>query len=419
MKQTLQVNAFGKVTGEIKRVMHNGREHFVIPSFTLPDNVIMNGGLYPADEIAKSYKSLQGTLAPVGHPVVNGKPIVATSALAINAHYVGVWNQKVERDESSKRVYIEKWVDIEFASKFPQGQRLLDAINAGMPLHTSTGLHCDRELVSDGAAGYTWIARNMRFDHDAILFDEPGAATPESGVGLMVNSDNMVVNALLPELQVNQALENSYGQRKDQLQAALREVYGTQQENPWVEDFNDSAVIFYMNGYKMTAYEFDGPAVVLSGTVTEMQARTDFVAKGATVVTTLALTGNSVECEPVKQIDEPENPSEMKPEELQAAIAAGIKQAVEPLTSRIDKLEGDNSQLRQELETNSKKADAEHRAAVIAAKPELEMVANSLSGKALQDLAASLQVAAPLAAGGMQVNNKDKDAGGFGAYQGA
>lgn len=419
MKQTLQVNAVGKVTGEIKRVMHNGREHFVIPSFTLPDNVIMNGGLYPADEIAKSYKSLQGTLAPVGHPMVNGKPIVATSALAINAHYVGVWNQKVERDESSKRVYIEKWVDIEFASKFPQGQRLLDAINAGMPLHTSTGLHCDRELVSDGAAGYTWIARNMRFDHDAILFDEPGAATPESGVGLMVNSDNLTVNALLPELQVNQALENSYGQRKDQLQAALREVYGTQQESPWVEDFNDSAVIFYMNGYKMTTYEFDGPAVVLSGTVTEMQARTDFVAKGATVVTTLALTGNSVECEPVKQIDEPENPSEMKPEELQAAIAAGIKQAVEPLTSRIDKLEGDNNQLRQELETNSKKADAEHRAAVIAAKPELEMVANSLSGEALQALAASLQVAAPLAAGSMQVNSKDKDAGGFGAYEGA
>lgn len=419
MKQTLQVNAVGKVTGEIKRVMHNGREHFVIPSFTLPDNVIMNGGLYPADEIAKSYKSLQGTLAPVGHPVVNGKPIVATSALAINAHYVGVWNEKVERDESSKRVYIEKWVDIEFASKFPQGQRLLDAINAGMPLHTSTGLHCDRELVSDGAAGYTWIARNMRFDHDAILFDEPGAATPESGVGLMVNSDNLVVNAVLPELQVNQALENSYGQRKDQLQAALREVYGTQQESPWVEDFNDSAVIFYMNGYKMTAYEFDGPAVVLSGTVTEMQARTDFVAKGATVVTTLALTGNSVECEPVKQIDEPEKTDAMTPEEIQKAIADGIAAALTPITNKLEKSEATVTALRESLETNAKAADAENRAAIIAAKPELELTVNELSGKALEVLAASLQVAAPLAAGSMQVNSKDKDAGGFGAYQGA
>lgn len=415
MKNSLRVNAVAKIdNGAIKRIVHNGREHIVIPSFTLPDNVVMNGGLYPADEIAKSFMSLKDTLAPVGHPVVNGKAVIATKAEAINAHYVGVWNAVVERDESSSRVYIEKWVDVEFAEKFDQGRRLLDAINNGLPLHSSTGLHCDREMVTDGSAGYTWIARNMRFDHDAILFDEPGAATPEDGVGLMVNSADLVVNAMLPALETNKALENSYGQKREALQAALREVFGTNDSNPWVEDFNDSAVIFHQNGYKMVAYELDGPAIVLGDTVTEMQARTEFVAKGATVVTTLALTGNSVECDLVKPIDEPEKPDAMtiKPEDITAAVAA----ALAPVTARLDAAEAENKALRESLETNAKKADDENRAAVISAKPELEIVANSLSGAPLEALAASVAVAAPIKSGGLQTNSQAVD---LTAYEGA
>ena len=415
MKDVLRVNAAYKVdNASIQRIQHNGREHIIIPSFTLPDNVIMNGGLYPADEIAKSYKSLLGTPAPIGHPVINGKAVSAKRMDAINAHYVGVWNEKVEQIDG--RIYVEKWVDVEFAEKFEQGKRLLDAINAGLPIHTSTGLHCKRVQVTNGAAGYTWEARDMIFDHDAILFDEPGAATPDDGVGLMVNSAEMVVNALLPTLETNAALTNSYGQKRDALQAALREVFGNNDSNPWVEDFNDSAVIFHQNGYKMVAYELDGPAVVLGDTVTEMQVRTDFVAKGATVVTTLALTGNSVECEPVKPIDEPENPDAMKPEDIAKAIA----DAVGPLTQRIDALTQENATLRTEMETNSNKGDAALRATIVAAKPELELVANQLKGEALEQLAASFATAAPIGSGSrFETNSKATADAGFGDYEGA
>jgi len=417
MPEILRVNATSKVPlGAIKRVMHNGREHLVIPSFTLPDNVVMNGGLYPADEIAKSYMSLKGTPAPIGHPVVNGKAVKATSPEAINAHYCGAWNHVVERDESTSRIYIEKWVDVEFASQSEQGQRLLAAVEAGTPLHTSTGLYCRRDLNTNGAAGYSWIARDMQFDHDAILFDEPGAATPEDGVGLMVNSAELVVNARLPELELNQALENSYGQKKEALAAALKEVYGSNDVYPYVEDFNDNRVIFYANGYKMVDYELDGPAIVLGDTVTEMRARTEFVAKGATVVTTLALTGNSVECDPVKPIVEPEETADMKPEELQAALNT----ALEPVLNRLDASEAENKRLREALETNAKAADDENRAAIIAAKPELESVAKELTGNALATLAASVQTAAPLKSGRMQTNSAEQAAlTEFDNYKGA
>lgn len=419
MKNALRINAVAKVVNEnIEYFEHNGREHIRIPSFTLPDNVIMNGGLYPADEIAKSFHTLKGTLAPVAHPTVNGVAVVATKPEAINAHYVGVWNAKVERCEKSKRIYIEKWVDVEFAKKFEDGQRLLDAINNGDILHTSTGLHCVREPAPVGSAGYTWVARNMRFDHDAILFDEPGAATPEQGVGLCVNSADQAVTAVLPVLTTNAALPNSYGQKRDALSAAIREVHGSKEVYPHIEDFNDAAVIFYANGYKMVSYEFDGAAVVLGDTVTEMQVRTDFVAKGPTVVTSLALTGNSVECEPVKPIDEAEKTDAMTPEEIQKAIADGIKAALEPVTNKLAESESALTSMRESLETNAKAADAENRAAIIAAKPEMELVANSLSGKPLEALAAQLVQAAPLAAGGLKTNSKDSPAAAFKAYEG-
>lgn len=414
MKNKLRVNATAKVDNDrIRRIQHNGREHLVIPSFTLPDNVVMNGGLYPADEIAKSFKTLEGTLAPVGHPTVNGKAVIATRAEAINAHYHGVWNHRVERDEGSKRIYIEKWVDVEFAQRSQEGRDLLDAINSGQPLHTSTGLHCDREMVTNGAAGYSWVARNMKFDHDAILFDEPGAATPDDGVGLMVNSAELVVNALLPTLKTNKALENSYSEKRDLLNSALREVFGTRDGGIYVEDFNDSAVIFWDGGkYKMVDYEMDGAALVLSDKVTEMVARTDFVAKGATVVTTLALEQNSVQSDLVKPIDTAENPDDMNAEDLTKALAT----AMEPVNARFAALEAENKALRETLTTNANRVDDEHRKAIKAAKPELELVANSLSGEPLEALAASLQTAAPIKSGALQTNSKSST--GFADYEG-
>lgn len=411
MKESLRINATAKVVNEhIRYFEHNGREHICIPSFTLPDDVIMNGGLYPADEIAKSFHTLKDTLAPVAHPTVNGVAVVAKKPEAINAHYCGVWNAVVKRCEDTKRVYIEKWVDVEFAKRSEDGQRLLDAINNGEILHTSTGLHCVREPAPVGTAGYTWIARNMRFDHDAILFDEPGAATPEQGVGLCVNNAELVVNAQLPVLETNSSLVNSYGEQRDSLQAAITEVYGTKESWPCVENFDDKSVIFYQNGYKMVSYERQGGGVVLGDTVTEMKVKTDFVAKGPTVVTSLALQGNGVQCDPVKPIDEPENPSDMKPEEIQQAIADGIKAALAPVTNKLEQAESTITALRQSLETNAKAEDAENRAIVIAAKPELELTVNELSGKALANLAAQYVKADSIAAGALRTNSKEKPA---------
>lgn len=181
----------------IRRERRNGRDVIIVPSATLPDNIVMNGILYPAEEIEKSFATLERTLAPLGHPVVNGKLVSANDPEALNAHYFGAWNENVRRKDG--RVFIDKVIDVEVANSNERGKRVIAAIESGKPIHTSTGLLTELEPVDH--ADYRFIARNMAFDHDAVLLDEPGAATPEQGVGMLVNSGETieVINSVFEE----------------------------------------------------------------------------------------------------------------------------------------------------------------------------------------------------------------------------
>lgn len=57
----IQVNITTRVNSQsIRRETYNGRDHLVLPSYTLPANVVMNGGLYSASEIDAHYKGQIG-----------------------------------------------------------------------------------------------------------------------------------------------------------------------------------------------------------------------------------------------------------------------------------------------------------------------------------------------------------------------
>lgn len=176
--------------GAIKKETIDGEPHYRIPSVTLPDDVIMNGGLYPADEIDKSYRSLEGKPAPLGHPQVNGQFISASSPRAMNQYNVGAWNENVRREGG--RVLLDKVLNIRVAQQTEKGRELLEAIAKQSPIHTSTGIVLQRDTAANGEVNgkaYAWVARNMSFDHDAILLGQVGAATPADGVGLFVNAE--------------------------------------------------------------------------------------------------------------------------------------------------------------------------------------------------------------------------------------
>lgn len=180
---------------QIRRDKRNGKDVIIVPSATLPDDVVMNNIKYPADEIAKSFHTLDRTFAPFRHPMVNGQYVSAREPEAVNDFYIGAWNENVRRENG--RVFLDKVIDVEVANRTENGKLLLDAINKGEPIHTSTGIFMEVDPAND--AGYSYIAKNMYFDHDAILLDEEGAATPNQGVGMMVNSNQQitVINSVL------------------------------------------------------------------------------------------------------------------------------------------------------------------------------------------------------------------------------
>lgn len=203
---TVLVHVRANAAGAIRREKRNGRDVIIVPSATLPDNVVMNDVLYPADEIAKSFKGLERKPAPLGHPTINGKFVSASDPEGLNLGWIGAWNENVRQEANKagvKRVLLDKVIDVEVANQSVGGKRVLAAVEQGEPIHTSNALYANFE-AANGEVPYKFIARNMEWDHDAILLDQPGAATPEQGVGMLVNSAGQaeeieVVNSYLED----------------------------------------------------------------------------------------------------------------------------------------------------------------------------------------------------------------------------
>jgi hypothetical protein len=194
----VRCNAAGKVRHE-KR---DGRDVMVIPSYTLKSGIVMNGVKYEHDEIESTYKGLERTPAPLGHPIINGRFVPALHPEALARNFVFAWNENVRRD--GDRIALDKVIDVARANESDSGKALIAAVNKGEPIHTSTGLICNLQPAANGATDHKYLAKNIVWDHDAILLNEDGAATPEQGVGMLVNASGEaeeieVINSALDE----------------------------------------------------------------------------------------------------------------------------------------------------------------------------------------------------------------------------
>lgn len=207
-----QVNA-----GMIREEIYEGEPHYMIASATMPDDIVMNGLLYPAEEIEKSYMGLNGVLAPLGHPVSDdGEFISAASAFGIRHYGVGAQVVNVRRENG--RVLHDTAINIAVAKETDRGKRLLDRIEAlmngeGKPIHTSTGIYLKRTMLDSPMTNqygeYNGIASDYQFDHNAILLDEVGAATPDSGVGMFVNVQGHDVSAFVLNMEAEQEIDTN------------------------------------------------------------------------------------------------------------------------------------------------------------------------------------------------------------------
>lgn len=399
----IQVNVTTKVNSQqIRREQHNGRDHLILPSYTLPANVIMNGGLYPASEIDTHYKGLEGTLAPLGHPSVNGQFVSAFSPEGINVGHIGAFNRNVKK--AGNRVYLEKWVDIEVAQRSEGGKRLLervDALERGEsvpPIHTSVAVFLEQLEANEEQkqSGAQWVAKITGMDHDAILLDEVGAATPEQGVGLMVNAD------LAECVKVNSGalVGESFREKEARLDRAAKERFvKTNEDYAWVADFTDTQAVIVQNSgiSNVYGYTVENGKVSFSDTGTPVIRQEGWIAMVANAAAKLKDKFFNPQARPVVNEKEGDMPmtAEEKAEltqEISKAVTANMAQAladaVKPVNDTI-----------QELKANKQAAadavDAEKRKAVAAVHGDL--VANSLKGDALDVMHKSLASAATLA----------------------
>lgn len=400
MPYQIQVNT--KVNSQsIRRETYNGREHVVIPSYTLPANVIMNREFYPEAEIAANYQSMEGTIAPLGHPTVDGHHVSAFSPEGLCTGFIGAWNRNVSL--KGNRVYSEKWVDVERAMESPGGQRLMGRITAlengesSEPIWSSVAVYREQipapeELKKQGA---DWVVKIHSIDHDAILLDEPPAAGPEKGVGLMVNADQAI------SLQPNSGalIGESYRERESRLDRAVREKFASgPEEYAWVADFTDTQVVIVRNGGKAEVYGYssDGGKIKFDDSGTAVARQESWVTIAANKFKALFTPQEQPATNHKTEGDMPltKEDTELLRKIVGEAIAANNDVTIKPLSESIAAIQTNQQQLSEALTANSRAEEKTKREAV--AKVHGEIVANALSGEALDAMFKTIGESAPL-----------------------
>ncbi|ROU10802.1 DUF2213 domain-containing protein [Kluyvera ascorbata] len=425
--KSLAINASNISTTTI-----NGQEHYVIRgAVPIVDSIVMNGGLYPAEEINNSYQTMEGKLMPLPHPKVDGKYVSANDPRAINSFHVGAWAQNVSK--SGDQVVMDVYINKAVAETKPDGKRLINRLDEMIdgtntdPIHLSTGLLTNKEKKSGESKGkkYSWIARNMQFDHIAILLDEPGAGTPEEGVGLFVNADGQesdvetaslieAANSLKDGLlnKVKFFLTHNSDASFDEIYQMLREAIRPSTDSGvyryvvtvWPDKF------IYEEGNKLfqQKYLIDDNAVTLVGEPvevvrkpTEYEVKTNgetnpmkekmIAALNAAGVKTEGLTDDQVWDAYNQQVQKKEGGGDPAGAQVNAAaITAAVNAAITPLTEKIGQLET-------QLQANAEKDITAKRQAVKAKFPFMtEAAINSLAGDALNDMFSQCQTSTGL-----------------------
>ncbi|HCD6043301.1 TPA: DUF2213 domain-containing protein [Enterobacter hormaechei] len=245
------VNSASNITTETI----DGKPHIVVRGITpVVDDIVMNRKLYPAAEIEKAYNTLERNPMPLGHPKVDGKHVSARDVRAVNEYHVGAWLQNVSHKDG--KVTGDMYVNRQYAESSEKGKRLinrLDEMLAGTnsdPIHISTGLLYSGIAANGESKGkkYNEIATNMMFDHVAVLLDEPGAGTPDEGVGIFVNAEGDETEIEVCNLQdaivsdnrkdgwlnkIKFFVANDGGMSFDEIAASLREAIRANIPDSW------------------------------------------------------------------------------------------------------------------------------------------------------------------------------------------
>lgn len=172
------------VSNSYREVKKAEKTFLVVPGVPLREQVL-NNYLVPADEIARSVVSWNGTPITLNHPKKNnGSVNVPDPDVAVIGHF---YNAQWEPDYA--RMTGEYWIDVDEALKWKEGETIIKNVKGGKILETSTAYYADDEQIEGefGGRTYSMIHRNLLNDHIAILTNEAGACSVKDGCGVNRN----------------------------------------------------------------------------------------------------------------------------------------------------------------------------------------------------------------------------------------
>lgn len=424
MKKT-RVNILSAVNADsikIERTEVAGEKYAVIKNVLwMKDNIVLNDGLYSSSENAKGYASMDGRVMPFGHPEVNGQYVAISSldnadvAVALGKHYGGVHAQNVR--QAGEEYFADVMINERVAKSHPDGEMLLNWVGKAEdyqvngsakpdPVHMSTGLMTARVNAKGESRGksYSWIATQQSYDHLAILFHEQGAGGDD--VAIAVNCES-VINSVLPTINED-ALDDSYGEKLAILSEAVKERFATSDSYAYVQDFDDRALIYVTpEGTYAIDYHYEGDNPILTGESKVVTVETSYKVKTNSVMAHLKAVvkyfSTKTKQPVVANVTED---LEMDKVELQAMLDAQAEKLSGAFNAQLEAQSVTINALQESLKASAEAGLKDKRAAVAAKHG--EVVANALSGEALDAMFASVQTAAGILSGGVSTNAKDE-----------
>jgi hypothetical protein len=152
--------------------------------------------LYPPDEVAKNVGAWNGMPLVVYHPESDGSHTSARNPSVLTNQGVGTIFNTV----SNGKLSAEAWFDEGRTRNVDR--RVLAMLEKGEKIEISTGLYTDNEPAENGATHegrpYTFVARNYRPDHVAVLPDQKGACSLKDGCGIYNESSSVALKNYNP-----------------------------------------------------------------------------------------------------------------------------------------------------------------------------------------------------------------------------
>ena len=150
----------------------------------------MNRVLYPEDENSKGMPTMIGKPISLTHPADGeGRNVSIFSPEGIDFYSGGKVNKTYSKDGVW---YSDSSIDEKKLRSTEEGEYFANRLDKGLPIGLSTGLTF--EANDESGDGYDMVARNMSFDHLAMLHDSERPAGGDSTVMRFNGEDVAVIN---------------------------------------------------------------------------------------------------------------------------------------------------------------------------------------------------------------------------------